>query len=75
MEPRYLSDPLFPVCKEICPVWKQGSAYFVDPQCLGNCSSALSQYACSEEQQAQLASMLTQAASVANACKGVPTAN
>jgi len=71
-EPQYLSDPLFPLCSEICPVWQQGSAYFVDPQCLGSCSSALSQYACSAQKQAQLATMITQAASASNVCKGGP---
>ena len=68
MEPQYLSDPLYPVCKDICPVWKQGSAYFLDPQCLSSCSSSLSQFGCSSEKQLQLATMVSQAASASDVC-------
>ena len=62
MEPQYLSDPLLSVCKDICPIWKQGAAYYVDTQCLSGCSYALSQYACSPEKQAQLTTAIKQAA-------------
>lgn len=69
MEPQYLSDPLLPVCKDICPIWKQGAAYYVDTQCLSGCSNALSQYTCSPEKQMQLLSAMKQAAAASGVCQ------
>ena len=69
MEPQYLADPLFPLCKDICPTWKQGSTSFLDLQCHKSCSYALSQWACSPEKQMQLLDLLSQAATANDACK------
>ena len=61
MEPSYLRDPFFPICKAICPTWQQGSAAMLDPQCLATCSSVMTQAANSDEGLQMLVTAIQQA--------------
>jgi len=61
MEPAYLRDPLFPVCRQICPTWTSGSTSYLDPTCLWSCSSALAQWGATADSQQQLLAMVVQA--------------
>jgi len=61
MEPTYLLDPLFPVCRDICPTWTQNTASFVDTECLRTCSYALAQWGATQDSKTELLSLISQA--------------
>ena len=63
--PQYLSDPLFPVCTNVCPTWTRDSATFVDTECLKTCSANLSLWAADDGSLSKLTDML-RAGAVAN---------
>jgi len=61
MEPSYLRDPFFPICKAICPTWQQGSAAMLDTQCLATCNSVMTQAVNSDEGLQTLVTAIQQA--------------
>ena len=72
LPPKYTSDPLFPVCKQICPTWQIETANYVDVMCLQTCSYGLSQWAATDASMQQLGQMLQQANAANSAGQGGP---